>query len=64
MTTTQEVMRCSKCGYQAVVRGGLRPNCCPFCGACEIDGYIWFDTENKPESGEDLRRELPSKYTA
>jgi len=64
MTTTQEILHCSKCGIQQVVRGGLRPECCPFCGALEEDGLIWFEQEDVPERGDDLREDMPQRYVA
>ena len=60
MTTKQDVLHCSKCGIQEVVRGELRPDCCPFCGALKEDGFIRFEHEDVPESGDTLRKELPA----
>jgi len=59
MTTTQEIVHCKHCGIQQVARGGVRPEACPFCNST----HIWFESEDIPERGDDLRKRLPSRYT-
>ena len=63
MTTTQRILKCSKCNWQQVLYDAdWEPEYCPNCSAGKL--HISIEHEDVPESGDTWRERLPDRDLA